>query len=168
MNKHDPGGPEAKVHYGDNEITILRQGRTQTLNITPIELQEEGSGSPARRPNPAQPEKETPKPEGQTSPLGVRLGTVTPSLARQFNLPTDATGVLILSVSENSAGARAGIQPGDLVRRVGQKPVTTPEETNAAIRDILASQTGGADGKSVALYITRGAEREYVIVTITE
>jgi hypothetical protein len=26
MNKHDPGGPEAKVHYGDNEITILKQG----------------------------------------------------------------------------------------------------------------------------------------------
>jgi hypothetical protein len=26
MNKHDPGGPEAKLRYGDNEITILRQG----------------------------------------------------------------------------------------------------------------------------------------------
>lgn len=26
MNKHDPGGPEAKVRYGDNEVTILRQG----------------------------------------------------------------------------------------------------------------------------------------------
>jgi hypothetical protein len=26
MNKYDPGGPEAKVHYGDNEVTILRQG----------------------------------------------------------------------------------------------------------------------------------------------
>ena len=26
MNKHDPGGPEAKLLYGDNEITILRQG----------------------------------------------------------------------------------------------------------------------------------------------
>ena len=26
MNKHDPGGAEAKLHYGDNEITILRQG----------------------------------------------------------------------------------------------------------------------------------------------
>jgi hypothetical protein len=26
MNKHDPGGPEAKLHYGDNEITILKQG----------------------------------------------------------------------------------------------------------------------------------------------
>jgi hypothetical protein len=26
MNKHDPGGPEAKLHYGDNEFTIIRQG----------------------------------------------------------------------------------------------------------------------------------------------
>ena len=26
MNKHDPGGPEALVRFGDNEITILRQG----------------------------------------------------------------------------------------------------------------------------------------------
>jgi hypothetical protein len=26
MNKHDPGGPEAKVQYGDNELTIVRQG----------------------------------------------------------------------------------------------------------------------------------------------
>ncbi len=26
MNKHDPGGPEATLRYGDNEITIVRQG----------------------------------------------------------------------------------------------------------------------------------------------
>lgn len=26
MNKHDPGGAEAKLHYGDNEVTILKQG----------------------------------------------------------------------------------------------------------------------------------------------
>jgi len=26
MNKHDPGGPEAVVRFGDNEITILKQG----------------------------------------------------------------------------------------------------------------------------------------------
>ena len=26
MNKHDPGGPEARLRYGDNEVTILRQG----------------------------------------------------------------------------------------------------------------------------------------------
>ena len=26
MNKHDAGGSEAKIHYGDNEVTILKQG----------------------------------------------------------------------------------------------------------------------------------------------
>lgn len=26
MNKHDPGGPEARLRYGDNEVTIVRQG----------------------------------------------------------------------------------------------------------------------------------------------
>lgn len=26
MNKHDPGGAEASLHYGDNEFTIIRQG----------------------------------------------------------------------------------------------------------------------------------------------
>jgi len=26
MNKYDPGGPEAIVEYGDNEITIVKQG----------------------------------------------------------------------------------------------------------------------------------------------
>lgn len=40
MNKHDPGGPEAKVHYGDNEITILRQGAHVRCAVTnePITL----------------------------------------------------------------------------------------------------------------------------------
>ena len=26
MNKHDPGGAEARLRYGDNEVIILRQG----------------------------------------------------------------------------------------------------------------------------------------------
>ena len=34
MNKHDPGGPEAKVHFGDNEITILRQGTHVRCAVT--------------------------------------------------------------------------------------------------------------------------------------
>lgn len=34
MNKHDPGGPEATVHYGDNEITILKQGTHVLCAVT--------------------------------------------------------------------------------------------------------------------------------------
>ena len=149
-------------------ITVLRQGKTLTLNITPVELQEEGGGAAGRRPSPAQPDGEKPQQEGKATPLGFRLGAVTPSLAQQFNLPAGASGALVLGVTENSAAARAGMQAGDLIRRVGQKTVTTPDEVTAAVRDILASQPGGSDGKSVALYVTRGSESQYVIVTVTE
>jgi hypothetical protein len=40
MNKYDPGGPEAKVRYGDNEFTIVRQGLFVRCAVTgePITL----------------------------------------------------------------------------------------------------------------------------------
>lgn len=34
MNKHDPGGPEAQVRYGDNEVTILRHGAYVRCAVT--------------------------------------------------------------------------------------------------------------------------------------
>ncbi len=34
MNKHDPGGPEAVLRYGDNEVAILRQGLFVTCAVT--------------------------------------------------------------------------------------------------------------------------------------
>jgi hypothetical protein len=42
MNKHDPGGPEAKVRYGDNEFTIVRQGLFVRCAVSgePISLDE--------------------------------------------------------------------------------------------------------------------------------
>jgi len=34
MNKHDPGGAEAKLHYGDNELTILKHGTHVLCAVT--------------------------------------------------------------------------------------------------------------------------------------
>jgi hypothetical protein len=34
MNKHDPGGPEAVLRYGDNEVAILRQGLFVTCAVS--------------------------------------------------------------------------------------------------------------------------------------
>lgn len=34
MNKHDPGGPEAVLRYGDNEVAILRQGLFVACAVT--------------------------------------------------------------------------------------------------------------------------------------
>ncbi len=145
-------------------ITVLRAGQSRTLTITPTELTENTAGLAA----PRTPEKEAPKPEGQPAALGLHLGTVTPDLTRRFSLPRDARGVLVLDVEANSAAARAGLRPGDLIRRVAQKDVSSAQEVTAAVQEILKGQPGGERGKNVALYVQRGTDSRYVIVTVTE
>jgi hypothetical protein len=34
MNKHDPGGSEARIEYGDNDFTILKQGNYVTCAVS--------------------------------------------------------------------------------------------------------------------------------------
>lgn len=58
----------------------------------------------------------------------LNLATVDASLGRYFG--TDA-GVLVVSVGEELEG----LQPGDVIRKVDGKPVTTPREVTQALRD---------------------------------
>jgi len=39
MNKHDPGGSEALLEYGDNEFSILRQGLYVRCAVTGERIQ---------------------------------------------------------------------------------------------------------------------------------
>jgi len=57
----------------------------------------------------------------------LNLATVDASLGRYFG--TDA-GVLVLSVGDELAG----LQPGDVIRKVDGKPVTTPRDVAQALR----------------------------------
>jgi membrane-associated protease RseP (regulator of RpoE activity) len=58
---------------------------------------------------------------------GLNLATVDPQLGRYFG--TD-TGVLVLSAGEDLAG----LQAGDVIRKVDGKSVSSPRETMAALR----------------------------------
>lgn len=48
--------------------------------------------------------------------------------------PLLPTGVRIIKVQEGSAGAIAGLKPGQLIAKVGEQPVETPEEFESALR----------------------------------
>jgi S1-C subfamily serine protease len=74
--------------------------------------------------------------------------------------------LLVVGVEDGSEAANAGIQPGDIIERVGQSPVTTTEELQAAVSSILNRQTG--DDKTVALYVNRKGERSFVIVNVSK
>jgi S1-C subfamily serine protease len=69
------------------------------------------------------------------------------------------TGAEIVSVEDGSAAADAGLQPGDVITAVADRPVTTSTELTAAVRS-------HAPGDSVELTVRRGDRTSSAEVTL--
>ncbi len=64
--------------------------------------------------------------------IGVQTRELTPELAEALKLG-DARGVLIGGVVNDAPAAKAGIKPGDVLTRVGERTVTSPAELLASV-----------------------------------
>lgn len=67
--------------------------------------------------------------------LGLSLAPVTPELRREFGLGPADQGAVVVGVAPNSPAARAGLQPGDVITRVGPTPVTGPSDVAKALEE---------------------------------
>ena len=92
--------------------------------------------------------------------LGVGLQPLDESLAPSLGLPKD-NGEIVRSVVEDGPAARAGLQQGDVILRVGGKAVT-PDET---VSFLIANTPVGS---RVPLDIIRGGRRQTVNVVVGE
>jgi len=80
--------------------------------------------------------------------MGLGLAALTPDARKSFNLAESTTGVLITKVDPNSDAAEKGLQPGDVVQRVGGRAVHTPADVQSSVSE---AQKGGR--KSVLLLV---------------
>jgi Do/DeqQ family serine protease len=83
--------------------------------------------------------------------IGARLQAVTPELARSIGLDRP-DGVLVAELYPGAAGARAGLQRGDVILQVAGAPV----HDDAGVRYQFATQTTGS---RVPLVVERGGHR---------
>ncbi len=91
--------------------------------------------------------------------LGVYLQEITPLLAESMELP-DSQGILIADVIEDSPAQKAGIEQGDVVRKLDGKPV----RDTGAFRNAVSARRPGAmleleilrDGEILTLSVETG------------
>jgi len=93
--------------------------------------------------------------------MGLGLSSVTPEVRRNYNLDGKVNGVLVTRVDPDSDAADKGIQPGDVVISIGNKPVHTPQDIKAQIdgaqksgrKSVLVLVDGNTGQRFVALKI---------------
>ena len=60
--------------------------------------------------------------------LGLGLAPLTTDIRARYEIPTDITGVAVVSVDPRSKASEAGIEPGDVIQRVLNGPVGSVRE----------------------------------------
>jgi serine protease Do len=103
------------------KVEVIRSGRPRQLTLKVGLLQEADETEDA-------PEEETTPELVPLKALGLELVVVNDVTREDFGLSDDAEGALVASVSPSSASADKGIRPGDLIVRVGQYAVKSPQE----------------------------------------
>ncbi len=100
-------------------------------------------------------------PEPQGTPaheeLGLTVEPLTPELAERLGYE-DGRGVVVSEVAPGSPADDTALQPGDLIREFGRKPV-------AGVEDLARAAEALSGGDSAAMLVQRG---EYTFYTVIE
>jgi len=92
--------------------------------------------------------------------LGVGIQPVTEDLASKFGVK-EGEGVLVNEVFETDPAAKAGIQPGDIITKVGGKTIDTPSTLSRIIASTLP-------GQKVEVEVYRDGKRKVHLVELAE
>jgi len=130
-------------------IKIVRDGRERTLTITVDELNYEEENKQSLRTAPVEP----PDAQETSRGFGVLLENVTPEYARRLNL-RDTTGAVVASLDPEGPAAEAGLEPGDVIIRVGATDVATAAEAG---RELNRVPSGG----TAILRVLRDGRRQF-------
>ena len=132
-------------------VRIVRDKQEKTVNVTVDELNLEAETQSARADSGGGAPQET------TSGFGMSLSNITPQIAQQLRLDSNTRGAVIVDVDPESAAAKAGLQPRDVVVRVGRTPVSNAAEAQRELGQVQS-------GSTVFLRILRGGTEQFVTV----
>jgi serine protease Do len=107
------------AHGSAAKLTIWRNGQQHVVDV-----------AIGRQPGP-QVASSNEAPDG--TPVGMALAPLTPKERGDLGLAPTVSGVVVAQVMPGSHAADSGIQPGDIIERVGDAAVATPAEAASAL-----------------------------------
>jgi serine protease Do len=136
-------------------IELVREGQRRTISATisqrPSEaiVQARAGLTPDATDDSA--DAKSPAAEATKASLGITLQPLTAQLRQQLKIPDTVKGVVIAGITPSSDAATNGLQRGDIILQINQKPTTSPAEAAAAVD---AARKAGRD--TVLMLVQRG------------
>jgi serine protease Do len=132
------------------QLTIIRDKREQQVSATLGEFRAEAAdGEDSQSSGGSE--------KGNTGKLGITVQPVTPDAASQLGLPAGTLGLLVGEVDPSGPAADAGIQRGDVIQQVNQRPVRTVADMTAALER--------SGSRPVLLLVSRRGATVFITVT---
>ncbi len=133
-------------------LEIWRKGKQRKLNVVTDE-------SPQNH----QQASITPKSaDAERGKLGLALLPLNQQTRQEFNLDNSVQqGAVIADVASGSPAHQTGLIAGDIIVRVGDKDISSPEEVVEAV-----TQTNPGTGDKVLLLVTRGNSSRFVTLKV--
>jgi serine protease Do len=135
-------------------IELIRDGQRRTISATIAQRPSEAIVQSRAGLTPDVDESvdsKSPAAEATKASLGITLQPLTAQLRQQLKIPDTVKGVVIAGITPSSDAATNGLQRGDIILQINQKPTTTPVEAAAAVD---AARKAGRD--TVLMLVQRG------------
>ena len=139
------------------ELGILRDGKLRKVDVTLAPLDEDLLAGPGDD------EDDDASPSSPARDAANPLGLVGKALdaGDRTRLHLESNQGVVISRITHPAVRRAGLQPGDVIVKVGPNSVGSPAELDAALR-------GARPGDTVMLLVNRGGTAQFVAIAVPE
>lgn len=91
--------------------------------------------------------------------LGITMNELNEAQAKSLGLPATTRGAFIRQIFEGSPAQEGGLEPGDIIQKIDEHPITSPKEVQEAVKAHRV-------GETVSVLVLRGATSTPLELTI--
>jgi len=103
------------------ELSVISRGKNRAVKLSLVAPPED-------------PPRDVRDLDGPSPLAGARVANLSPAVADELSIDTEATGVVVMSVIRSSAAQRVGFRPGDTVHEINGEVIDTTEELDGIVR----------------------------------